>query len=170
MSNSPAVPHQTPDAVERPSSLMANSVDAIETTKNAPARKPHGVNSCGEHGPLGECKRVKHSYACHATNKQTSTVCMITALLKYHTCPAAKAGSDEMRMPTHIQKLNIGGGTCRASIQIRKCCSLETSRAEQMLNTQGCPECHVLACHHALQDGMVGQSQNELWGRQFYPA
>ena len=91
-----------------------------------------------------------------------------SCLTGIQTCPAAKAGSDEIRMPTHIQKLNIGGGTCRASTKIRNCRSLETFRAEVMLNNQDGPECHVLACHDVLQNGTAAQSQNKLWGRQLY--
>ena len=44
--NSPAMPHHTPDAVDRPSRLMANRVEAMEMTKKAPERIPHAVNSC----------------------------------------------------------------------------------------------------------------------------
>ena len=48
----PAVPHHTPEAVERPRSLIANRVHTMDTTKKAPARKPQGVNTCGGHAVL----------------------------------------------------------------------------------------------------------------------
>ena len=48
----PAVPHHTPEAVERPRSLMANKVHAIDTTKKAPERKPQGVKTCRGHAMM----------------------------------------------------------------------------------------------------------------------
>lgn len=65
----PAVPHHKPEAVERPRSLMANRVHAMDTTKKAPARKPQGVNTCERHAVMLHCtpltmKRIMHGEYC----------------------------------------------------------------------------------------------------------
>jgi hypothetical protein len=41
-----AVPHQTPDALERPKREIAKKAFAVERTKRSPERRPHAVKTC----------------------------------------------------------------------------------------------------------------------------
>ncbi len=49
----PAVPLQSPAAVDKPKNWMAKIVLAMETTKNTPDRMPRGANTCRGAKPVG---------------------------------------------------------------------------------------------------------------------